>query len=323
MRTFILCFLLVAVLPCAAADSNALLWQEPGKITVADWIWGPGGEARAPQGPFTFLEEDLNGTNPKLKVRDAKGDHWIVKFGGEDHSEVFAARLLFAMGYAAQPSYFVRSGVITGVHGLKRAKPFIGKQGEFAYARFKLPQSKKVTRVERLDWSWTSNPFVATHQLNGLKILMMLVSNWDAKDSRDGKGSNTAVYSRPGPGGDRLFYAFDDWGATLGRWGGFFSRDKWNARGFSQQTRTFVSRGDGESIRWGYRGKHGRDVTSGIRIEDVRWLLTNLSGASDEELSAGLQASGATPGEIDTYARSIRERIVQLQRLCEGAVSTH
>ena len=50
MRTFIPCFLLAAVLPCAAADSNALLWQEPGKITVADWIWGPGGEARAPQG---------------------------------------------------------------------------------------------------------------------------------------------------------------------------------------------------------------------------------------------------------------------------------
>lgn len=322
MRAFILWFLLAAVLPCAAADTKALLWQEPGKITVADWIWGPGGEARAPQGPFTFLEEDFNGTNAKLKVRDAKGDQWIVKFGGENHSDVFAARLLFAMGYMAEPSYFVRSGVITGVHGLKRAKLFVGKQGEFAYARFKLHQSKKVTRIEGLDWSWINNPFVGTHELNGLKILMMLLSNWDAKDSRDRKGSNTAVYSTPGQDGKQLFYAFDDWGATLGKWGGFFARDKWDVDGFSRQTRSFVSREEGDTIRWGYRGKHVRDVTSGIRIEDVRWLLTGLSAVSDEELRAGLQASGATPREIDTYTRSIRYRIAQLQGLCDGATAT-
>ena len=66
----------------------------PGKITIRDWIWGPGGEARAPKAPFEFIEEDLNGTNPKIKVRDARGDHWIVKFGGENHGEVFASRLL-------------------------------------------------------------------------------------------------------------------------------------------------------------------------------------------------------------------------------------
>ena len=193
MRTLISCLLFAVVLPGAAADNKALLWQQPGNITIADWIWGPGGEARAPQAPFEFIEEDFNGTNPKVKVRDAKGDRWTVKFGGEDHSDVFAARLLFAMGYTAQPAYFVHSGAITGVHGLKRAKPFIGKQGQFAYARFKLHESKKVTRVEGVDWSWINNPFVGTHELNGLKILMMILSNWDAKDSRDGKGSNTAV----------------------------------------------------------------------------------------------------------------------------------
>ncbi len=322
MRTLISCLLFTLALPAGRAESKAVLWQQPGRIDIADWTWGPGGEARAPQAPFEFIEEDFNGTNPKVKVRDAKGDHWIVKFGGEDHSDVFAARLLFAMGYAAQPAYFVRSGVIVGVHGLKRAKPFIGKQGEFAYARFKLHESKKITRVEGLDWSWIDNPFVGTHELNGLKILMMLLSNWDAKDSRDRKGSNTAVYAKSSPSGDQLLYSFDDWGATLGTWGGFFSRDKWNADGFSRQTRAFASSGDGHTIRWGYRGKHGRDVTSGIRIEDIRWLLTYLSGVTDEELRSGLQASGATPPEIAAYAGSLRERISQLQRLCEGNTGT-
>jgi hypothetical protein len=321
MRTLI-CFLFVAVLPCVSGDNKPLLWQQPGNITIADWIWGPGGEARAPKAPFEFIEEDFNGTNAKIKVRDANGERWTVKFGGEDHGDVFAARLLFAMGYTAPSAYFVRSGVITGAHGLKRAKPFIGKHGEFAYARFKLHESKKMARVEGADWSWTNNPFVGSTQLNGLKILMMLTSNWDAKDSRDGKGSNTAVYAKSGPNGDQLYYTFDDWGATFGKWGGFFSRDKWNADGFSYQTRAFASSSDGHTIRWGYQGKHSKDITSGIGINDVRWLMTYLSGVTDEELRAGLRASGATPSEIDAYTQSIRQRISELHRLCEGAVST-
>ena len=322
MRTLISCLLFALALPAGAAESKAVLWQQPSAITIADWTWGPGGEARAPKAPFEFIEEDFNGTNPKVKVRDAKGDRWTVKFGGEDHSDVFAARLLFAMGYAAQPAYFVRSGMITGVHGLKRAKPFIAKQGEFRYARFKLHESKKVTRVEGPAWSWVDNPFVGSYELNGLKILMMLLSNWDAKDSRDRKGSNTAVYAKSSPIGDQLLYSFDDWGATLGTWGGFFSRDKWNPDGFSRQTRDFASSSDGQNIRWGYRGKHGKDITSGIRVEDVRWLLTYLSGVTGEELRAGLEASGATPPEIAVYDEFIRKRISQLQRLCEGNMGT-
>src|SRR5271165_4516962 len=106
----------LAVLPCTGSDTNAVLWQQPGTITLRDWIWGPGGQARAPKPPFEFIEEDFKGTNPKIKVRDAKGDHWIVKFGGENHGDVFGSRLLYATGYLTEPSYFVASGVVTGAH---------------------------------------------------------------------------------------------------------------------------------------------------------------------------------------------------------------
>ena len=319
MRTIILSFLLLTA-PCIAADGAGVLWHEPGNITVADWTWGPSGEARAPKAPFEFVAEDFKGTNAKVKVRDANGAHWTVKFGGEDHGDVFAGRLLHAMGYEAQSSYFIRNGVITGAHGLKRAKPFLGKHDEFAYARFKLHESKKAA-VEGADWSWTNNPFVGSHELNGLKILMMLMSNWDAKDSRDGKGSNTAIYALNGANGKQLWYAFDDWGATLGKWGGFFSRDKWDTDGYSQQTASFV-RLDGGVLHWGYHGKHNADITSGIRIEDVQWLLTYLSRVTDEQLRSGLQASGACPSDTETYARAIRARISQLQRVAGGLNST-
>lgn len=321
MRFGTLGLLLAVALRGGATDEAALLWQPPRQIAVADWIWGPGGEAGAPRPPFEFLEEDFKGTNPKIRVRDAKGDRWTVKFGGENHSDVFASRFLLAMGYESEASYFIRSGVIENAHGLKRAKPFLGKHGEFSYARFKLHESVNVSRVNGMDWSWTSSPFVGTHELNGLKILMMLMSNWDGKDARDGKGGNTAVYTVAALEGDRLYYVFDDWGSSFGKWGGFFSRDKWDADGYRSQTRDFVRAcGDG-NIRWGYRGKHDRDITAGVSIDDVRWLVTYLSAVTDEDLRAGLQASGATPTQVATYTRSIRERIVQLQHLAAAGMS--
>ena len=309
--------LVCGVAPGRAAEAGAVLWTAPGEITIRDWTWGPGGPDRAPKPPFEFIEEDSNGTNAKVKVRDAKGNRWVVKFGSENHSEVFASRLLFALGYLAQPNYFVASGVITGAHDLHRAKPFIGKDGSFAYARFKLSDHKALTQAEGQTWSWTENPFVGKQELNGLKIVLMLVSNWDGKDSRDGAGSNTAVYAKAGSG--EKLYAFDDWGATMGRWGGFFKRDKWNVAGYQQQSRNFVRATSGETIEWGYRGKHGKDITTGISAADVRWLMTYLSRVTDEQLKAGLRASGATGPEVEAYARSLRDRIGQLERLSAPA----
>jgi len=310
--------LAAAIPPCAGSDPHRILWQAPGKITLDDWIWGPGGEARAPQPPFEFLEEDFNGTNAKIKVRDAKGDHWIVKFGGENHSDVFASRLLHAMGYVTEPSYFVAGGVVTGAHDLRRARPFIARDGSFSYARFKLRDHKMLVHADGQTWSWNDNPFVGMPELNGLKILMMLTSNWDAKDSRDRQGSNTSVYSKPGSAENQLYYAFDDWGAAMGKWGGFFKREKWDPAGYRQQTKSFARVTSGQTIEWGYRGKHGKDITSGIAPGDIRWLLTYLSPVTDEELRAGLRASGAREPDIDVYARSIRDRIAQLERIPQG-----
>ena len=322
MRTtwlLIILTLAVAVLPCTGSDANAVLWEQPGTITLRDWIWGPRGESGVPKGPFQFVAEDLKGTNPKIKVRDAKGDHWTVKFGGENHADVFASRLLCALGYVTEPNYFVAGGVITGAHDLRRAKPYIAKDGAFAFARFKLTDHKTLARSDERTWSWDDNPFAGTHELNGLKILMMLTSNWDAKDARDGAGSNTGVYSKPGTNG--FYYAFDDWGAGMGKWGGFFERDKWDPDGYREQTKNFV-RGSAAVIQWGYRGKHGNDITSGVSAEDINWLLTYLAPVTDEEWRAGLRASGATESEIDIYATCIRLRITQLQRLSEAPAAT-
>ncbi len=306
-----LAFAIFAHLSTSAGASAQVLWKEPPPMTVSDWAWGPGGERSAPRPPFRFVNENLGGTNPKVDVQDAAGRMWVVKFGGEVHSDTFAARILYAAGYAAAPTHFIEAGTIEGAHGLKRAKPFVTKTGAFRNARFKLKQRHK------RQWSWVENPFVGARELGGLKILMMLLSNWDAKDARDGEGSNNGIFEPSRPNDLSSWFAVTDWGASLGKAGGFFTRERWDWRGYRDQTRRFATLRNDGTIRWGFRGKHGRDITTGAGVEDVRWLLPYLSRITDEELTAGLSASGASAPVAQQFTRSIRERIWILQQIVE------
>jgi hypothetical protein len=301
------------------SDTRQVIWNAPKPATIGDWIWGPGGEAQAPRPPFRFVSENLGGTNPKVNVRDARGALWIVKFGGEVHTDTFAARLLNAVGYAAEPTYFVPTGVISGASGLKRAKGFVSKDGRFRRARFKLRDDGRLAYADEFQWSWISNPFLGSHELNGLRILMMLLSNWDSKDARDGNGSNTAVFLQRGSKPATYLYSFTDWGSSLGSWGGFFKRDRWHASAYERQTRDFVKRVPNGSVVWGYDGKHRQDITGGITISDVRWLLPYLSKITDGEFRSGFISSGATAVDAERFTRSIRNRIVQLERISQTA----
>jgi hypothetical protein len=300
----------------SSAASAQILWKEPPTLGVPDWVSGPGGPEAAPRPPFRFVKENPDGTNPKIDVADSAGRTWVVKFGSEVHSDTFTARFLYAVGYASTPTFFLPSGVIEDVHGLKRAKAFMAKDGSFRNARFKLHQKHKE------QWSWIDNPFQGSREFGGLKIMIMLVSNWDTKDARDGASSNTAVYEEPHS--DRpsaSWYAVTDWGASLGKSGGFFQRDRWDWRGYSAQSAHFATLQRDGSIQWGFRGKHGEDILSGVGVEDVRWLLPYLSQITDEQLAAGFAASGASPEASGQFTRAIRERLRQLQQIAKTATA--
>ena len=302
----------LAALASTPAHSQTL-WKEPPPVSMSDWTWGPGGSESAPKPPFTFLKEKTDGTNPKIEIRDAANRVWVVKFGSEVHSDTFAPRLLHVLGYAATSTYYVAEGTISEARGLKRAKYFVSKNGSFRNARFKLHHDDAAAGPKNTTWSWVDNPFVGSHELSGLKILMMLTSNWDAKDSRDGNGeSNNSTIGRD-------WYAVTDWGASMGKTGGFFGRDRWDWIGYRAQTAAFVRSAPGGNLVFGFKGKHGQDIAAGIRVEDVRWLLTYLSRVTDEGLQAGLVASGASPAVAQEFASCIRARIGQLQRVADSS----
>jgi hypothetical protein len=251
-------------------------------------------------------------------VRDASGREWSVKFGEEASPDTFASRLAWAAGYYVEPTYYVESGRIDGAYGLKRAKDEIGPGGVFHNARFQL-RSKSPQFVPNVGWSWHKNPFAGTRELNGLKVIMMLTSNWDNKDIRDAKdrGTNTAIF-RTGMGGDRYIYLVDDWGAAMGAWGRVWSRSKWNCADYRRQTPQFVKGVKNGDVQWGYHGQHTEDETRHIRVEDVRWLLRYLGRLTDRQIRDGLRASGASPGEVDCFASALSDRIGQLKSVARA-----
>ena len=303
--------------PRPLSASAHVLWRDPGDVASRDLRHGPGGESGAPAPPFRFLEEHLTGTQPCVSVRDARGRRWRVKWGAEVRSENFAVRLVWACGYFAETTYFLASGKIEGAPPLQRARDCIGEDCGFVDARFELDDPAVRKLFEEHSWAWNDNPFVGTRELQGLKILVMLLSDWDTKDRRDvARGSNTAIFEhRTGRWRREARYLISDWGGSMGRWGSnIVTRGNWDPDGFAAQTPDFVVAVDEGAVRFGYAGQRTADVAAGISVDDVRWLYERIGKLTDSQLRSGLAASGASDGEIETFTNALRERIVQLGR---------
>jgi hypothetical protein len=307
-----LAFLILPALLPAADSMPEMLWRAPRPMTAQDWTCGPGGCDRAPAPPFQFVDEDVSGTNTKVTIKDARGRTWNVKFGGEVIPECFASRFLMALGYFSEPVYFVGSGQIQGAQNLRRAGRMIDKGGTFRNGRFELRGESDFVFLKDHAWSWDKNPFRGSHELAGLKIVMMLLSNWDAKDARDGDESNNGVFRFQAEDDPALAYTVFDWGASLGRWGGLLRRDESDCSGYVQDTPSFIKGVHQGQIEWGYSGKRTNDITTGIRVSDVQWLMPYLLRITPQQLRTGLEASGATKRQAACWSAALENRIQQL-----------
>ena len=293
----------------------AAIWRDPGDVNARDLAAGPG---RPPQPPFHFIEEHDTGSHPCVSVRDATGRVWRVKWGSEVRTETFGTRLAWALGYFAEETHFIPEGEIQGTHDLRRAKGLIDEHHRFAEARFELSERDVVRHFDAHSWAWNDNPFVGTRELNGLKILMMLVSNWDNKDVRDvARGSNTAIFEHKLANGLEARYLIIDWGAALGAWGSnVVQRGRWDPKAYGEQSEIFITGVDGEMVQWGYQGQRTADLTHGITRDDVRWFYRLACQLTDTQLHAGFLASGATPDEAGYFTAALRRRIEALRKAC-------
>ena len=295
---------------------QAAIWRDPGDIGTLDLAAGPG---QPPQPPFEFIEEHATGSQPTVSVRDATGREWRVKWGSEVRTETFATRLAWALGYFAEETYFLDEGEIRGARDLTRAKACIDQQQRFREARFERTGEPDVVKhFDAHSWAWNDNPFVGTRELNGLKILFMLVSNWDNKDVRDvARGSNTAIFEyRLRKHVREARYLIIDWGAALGAWGSnIVQRGRWDPEAYAAQNDVFVTGIEGEVVHWGYQGQRTADITYDITVEDVRWFYKRAGALGDAQLRAALRASGATPEEVEQFTAAMRGRIEKLREV--------
>jgi hypothetical protein len=297
-------------------SSRELIWRDPGTISPEELEAGPCGKQGAPAPPFHFVEEHATGSQPCMTVLDAANREWRVKWGQEVHTEVVGTRLAWALGYFAEPSYFIDAGTIAGTRDLQRAKACVDEDNRFCDARFELSEKDVKKHFDAHGWAWHDNPFVGTHELNGLKILMMLVSNWDNKDVRDvARGSNTAIFEhRVGKHAFEARYLIIDWGAAMGAWGSnVIQRGRWDPEAFAGQNAQFVTGVDANVVQFGYQGQRTVDITANITRADVAWFMRVANRLTDDHLRAALRASGATPEETDLFTASLRARLQQLR----------
>ena len=324
--------LLVAFGLCAAQEQKKskrpafpILWRDPGNVAARDLKYGPGSPELAPAAPFTFVEEDKSGESPKFEVRDARGIEWRVKLGPEAKSETVSTRLVWAVGYFAEEAYYFPEVKIDGMKRLSRGREYVSGDGLVRGARFE-PRRKGVERGD--EWGWMENSFDGTRELSGLKVLMILLNNFDAR-----KANNRVFYVEGENGVREKWYVVTDLGATLGRAGGFGGKRTKNnlddflstkfVRGvddgvveFDYDTRP---RGLGHLTvlqPFYYRGEVKKEkAMRGIPVEHARWIGTLLSQLTDEQLHDAFRAADYDETTRIGYVRALRERINQLTGL--------
>src|SRR5438045_6594189 len=188
-------------------QTSPVLWSDPVDIASRNLFYGEGGERDQPHGIMTFLKEDKGGTNPKFDVRDEDGTKWRAKLGVEARPETAAAHLLWAVGYCRDEDYFVFSLTVENMPShLKRGQNLLGSNGIIPNVRLKrrIQGEKKIGR-----WKWKQNPFRGTRELNGLRVMMALINNWDLIDE------NNSIYQESDPPEKR--YLVSDLGSYSGK----------------------------------------------------------------------------------------------------------
>ena len=302
--------------PRPLRPARHVLWRDPGDVGSLDFTDGADGPEGRPSPPYQFVEEHLGGSQPCISVSDARGRRWRVKWGEEVNSETFAVRLVWACGYFVETTYFLPEGTIAGAANLQRASACLDEGGRFTSARFELDDPSVRKLFEEHSWAWNDNPFLGTHELQGLKILNMLLSNWDTKDQRDvARGSNTAIFEHDTSDGREARYLITDWGGSMGSWGAsIMTRARWDAAGYVAQTPQFVAGVEEGVVKFGYTGQRTEDIATGITTDDVRWLCRRLGLITDTQIATALDASGATAEERELFSRALRDRINQLLR---------
>ena len=280
--------------------TNPVLWEEVN-IPSLDLYNGPGGtEMRPDLGRIEFIKEETGWHNTKYRIRDAKGQVWVAKLGREAQPETAAVRLLWGLGYKTEINYLV---------------PEITIPGKGTHKNVRL--EARPANIERLDeWKWKENPFLGTNELQGLKIMMVFLTNWDLLDLQN------KVLRVDNNGRVEHHFIVSDLGATFGKLGNnnlpFFFRlgRKTNDPGTWYEA-GFVTKVENGLIDFDFKGK-GRSLMEDITVSQGQWLVARLAQLTDKQLDDAFRAANYTPDQIKLLREGVRLRTEELDKATRG-----
>ena len=314
--------------PEKIAKGDAVMWTDPTDIATRNLYYGRGGEEHKPaEGHFVFEKEDTDGTNPKFTVHDSAGTKWKIKLGDESKPETVASRLVWATGYFIDEDYLLPSIMVDGIAGnMHRGQDLVGNGGALLFVRLKRSGGDKKVG----EWKWKENPFSNTRELNGLRVLMAIMNNWDLKDVNN---AIWEVHDKDAAGGEkkRMMYGVSDLGATFGSERLDMARksdkgdyDTFAKTGFIDKTTAttvdFRVPGSPSAIMIAnpksYFGRKemqwiGRDIPRA----DAKWMGDLLGKLSKAQIKDAFRAGGYSYGEIENYTNLMMQRIADLQAL--------
>ncbi len=275
---------------------KAVMWERVN-IPGRDLFNGPGGSKMQPDlSKIEFIKEEKGGHNKKYRIKDGSGMVWVAKLGREARPETAAVRLLWGLGYKTEINYLVPSITIPG-------------KGTFKNVRLEA----RPDNIERLkEWKWKDNPFVGTNEIQGLKMMMVFMTNWDVLD----------LQNKVLEVGNEHHYIISDLGSTFGRLGNnnfpviFRLGRKVGSPKHYARTKFVKEVGDGD-VKLAYKGKN-RALFKGFTVNQARWLSGLLKQLSDSQIRDAFRAARFTPTEVDTYVRTVKGKIAELDRAVGG-----
>jgi hypothetical protein len=302
-----------------ATGPKGTLWVDPVDIQSRDLFYGPGGKEHQPSGAtFSFVDEDLDGTNPKINVKAEDGVKWKIKLGSEARPETAATRLVWAAGYFANEDYFLADVHVTGLPAhLHRGQKQVGPGGEIRNVRLK----RHVKEEKVGTWRWREDPFSRTREWNGLRVLMALMNNWDLKDA-----NNTIVDQ-----GSERIYMVSDLGASFGTTGFNPNHEvsKGNLKNYEHSH--FITHAASDYVDFSVPSRpaaivffnphecvmrmHLRWIGRRIPRGDARWMGQVLARLSPAQIRDAFRAAGYTPEETEGFAKVVERRIGELTAL--------
>jgi hypothetical protein len=302
-------------------SERGILWQDPVDIESRNLFYGPGGKDHEPGGTFTFVAEDLEGTNPKFDVRDQDGVKWKVKLGSEARPETVASRFVWAAGFFTNEDYFVENLRVEGLpKHLKRGQSMVAPDGSLHNVRLK----RHLKGEEKMGtWSWRRDPFTGTPELNRLRVMMALINNWDLKDD------NNAIYKMDGY--SEPIYLISDLGASFGTTGYIRSLQRSRGNLKSYEHSKFISHITPDYVDFRapsrptwlelsnppafLRRVHLEWIGKDIPRADAKWMGQLLNRLSPDQIRDAFRAAGYSPQEVEGFAHVVKGRIDELNAL--------